>query len=232
LLDSKNGTNAFNFNGGTLQATSTNAGATFWVSSTAMTANVRNGGGTIDNNGTSITIAQALVHSTIDGDNATDGGLTFSGAGTTTLSGTNTFTGPTMVNTGMLILGSSGSLAGSISLSVASGGTLQLDQNVSLNDTITLSLVSGTTLDLNFAFGTDETIGALVLNGTTAPAGTYDAAALAGLGGASGITFTGTGSLTVAAVPEPNVVALIVVGLFGALTFARRRNPPSADAKF
>ena len=223
LLLSKNGTNALNFNGGTLQATSTNSGATFWASSSTLTANVRNNGGTIDNNGTSIKIGQALVHSTIGGDNDTDGGMKFTGAGTTTLTGANTFTGATQVNGGTLLLASTGSLDGSISLGVASGATLELDNNVSLNDTITLSLVSGATLNLNFALGTDETIGVLVLNGTTAPAGTYDAAALAGLGGASGITFTGSGALTVAAVPEPSVFGLLGLGLASVLFLRRRR---------
>ncbi len=82
-----------------------------------------------------------------------------------------------------------------------------------MNDAITLSLVSGTTLNLNFDAGTSETIGALVLNGTVTPDGIYDAAALSLLDGASGITFTGSGSLTVAAVPEPGAVALLVLGL-------------------
>ena len=36
-------------------------------------ANVRNGGAVIDTNGFNDTIGQALVHSSIGGDNATDG---------------------------------------------------------------------------------------------------------------------------------------------------------------
>jgi hypothetical protein len=51
----------------------------------------------------------------------------------------------------------------------------------------------------------------------------------------NGYSFTvnqSTGTLSVAAVPEPSVAALIAVGLFGALAFVRRRAPRVADAKF
>jgi autotransporter-associated beta strand protein len=222
-LASNNGTNALNFNGGTLQATGTNAGGTFWNSSAKLTANVRNNGGTIDNNGTSVTIGQALVHSTIGGDNAADGGMTFKGAGTTTLSGASTYTGATLVNGGTLVLASTGSLNTSISLGVASGATLELDNSISLNDAIVLSLVDGATLSLNFAAGEAETVGALSLNGVSAPAGTYTVAELGALTGAGTISFTGTGSLTVAAVPEPSVLGLLGLGLASVLFLRRRR---------
>jgi autotransporter-associated beta strand protein len=221
LLKSNNGTNALNFNGGTLQATSTNSGGTFWNSSSKLTANVRNNGGTIDNNGTSVTIGQALVHSTIGGDNEIDGGMTFKGAGTTTLAGFSTYTGATHVNGGTLQLASTGSLSGSISLGVASGATLVLDNSISLNDAIVLSLVDGATLNLNFA--DVETVGALSLNGIFAPAGTYTVAQLGALAGAGTISFTGTGSLTIAPVPEPGVFGLLGLGLAGVLFLRRRR---------
>src|ERR1017187_4797395 len=84
----------FNFNGGTLKgvnpgiASLTNA---FMIGLTA--ANVRNNGGIIDYNGTPIIIGQALVHSTISGDSATDGGLIVTNSlagGSLTLSNANT----------------------------------------------------------------------------------------------------------------------------------------------
>jgi autotransporter-associated beta strand protein len=134
-LSSSNGINAFNFNGGTLQATSTNAGASFWASSARLTANVRNSGGTIDNNGTAITFGQALVHSTIGGDNATDGGMTFKGSGTTTLSGVNTYNGNTKVTAGTLALGNVNALqssaldetgAGSVTFTVTGTNTYNI----------------------------------------------------------------------------------------------------------
>ena len=91
----------FNFNGGTLQAGSDNAGFLQGLT----TANVRNGGAVIDTNGHNVTVAQPLLHSTIAGDNATDGGLTKLGAGTLTLAGNNTYNGGTTLNAGTLVLG-------------------------------------------------------------------------------------------------------------------------------
>jgi autotransporter-associated beta strand protein len=87
-----------NLNGGTLQASA--ASATFFQGLTR--ANVRNGGAIIDTNGRNITIGQALEHSNIAGDNATDGGLIKRGAGTLILNGANTYNGGTTVNTGTL----------------------------------------------------------------------------------------------------------------------------------
>ena len=94
------GTGVFNFNGGTLQARRSTTG--FFRGLT--TANVRGGGAIIDTNGFNITIAQPLLHSTLPGDAALDGGLTKNGAGTLTLTGANTYTGTTTVSTGTLLL--------------------------------------------------------------------------------------------------------------------------------
>jgi fibronectin-binding autotransporter adhesin len=98
------GTGVFNFNGGTLRPSASNASFMAGLA----TANVRNGGATIDTNGFNITIAQPLVHSTIGGDNSTDGGLTKNGAGTLTLTGASTYNGPTYVTGGTLLLPASG----------------------------------------------------------------------------------------------------------------------------
>jgi hypothetical protein len=67
----------FNFNGGTLRPNANQASMnqTAFMSNLT-TANVRNGGAIIDTNGFNVTISQPLVHSTISGDNAIDGGLT------------------------------------------------------------------------------------------------------------------------------------------------------------
>ena len=43
---------------------------------------MRNGGAIVDTAGLNVTIGQALVHSAVVGDNATDGGLTKVGNGT------------------------------------------------------------------------------------------------------------------------------------------------------
>ncbi len=117
-----NAISTFNFNGGTLQAG--NSTTTFMGGLTV--ANVRNGGANIDSNGKTLTISQALVHSTVGGDNAIDGGLSKSGTGTLTLSGTNTFTGTTTISAGTLVLASTGSITNSNAVDVGSGATLDV----------------------------------------------------------------------------------------------------------
>ena len=86
----------FNFNGGTLKPTASSA--TFMQGLTA--ANVKDGGAVIDTDGYDIMIAQALQLAA----GATNAPLTKNGAGTLTLSGTNTFVGPVTVNGGTLSL--------------------------------------------------------------------------------------------------------------------------------
>jgi autotransporter-associated beta strand protein len=128
------GTSVFNFNGGTFKALNSNGA--FLTGLTV--ANVRNGGAVIDCNGNDVTIGQPLWHSTIGGDNATDGGLLKLGAGMLTLTGANTFTGTTIVSNGTL--GLSGSLRGPVV--VASGGTLAAGSSIgpiSISNTLTLA---------------------------------------------------------------------------------------------
>jgi len=227
---SGSGTNyAFNFNGGTLKASTTsNAGATFWASDAKVTANVRNGGGTIDNNGTNITIAHTLVHSTIGGDNATDGGLTFSGSGTTTLSGANTCTGATTVSAGTLATGATGTF-GAGNVSVAASAALTFGNNASIADLSTLTFAktsSAGSINLNFT-GT-ETVGFVFdsVSSTYLNGGTYTAtelnSLLASMGGNA--VFTGTGSLSFSAIPEPATYAALAGALaLGVVVIRRRR---------
>jgi autotransporter-associated beta strand protein len=137
------GSRTFNFNGGTLKAVAYNAAFMNLGTGTAA-ANVRNGGAIIDDGGFNISIALALAHSAIAGDNAADGGLTKLGAGTLTLTGTNTYTGATMINAGTLALGASGSIGGSTNIIVGSGATFDVSG-------ITYTLNSGLSLS---GFGT------------------------------------------------------------------------------
>ena len=111
---SLNGTRVFNFNGGTLKAAGNHA--SFMASGVASAANVRNRGAIIDTAGFNVTIGQALRHSTIAGDNAADGGLVKMGNGSLTLSGANSYTGPTTINGGTLALSTGGSISNSSSI--------------------------------------------------------------------------------------------------------------------
>ncbi|MDR3456935.1 MAG: autotransporter-associated beta strand repeat-containing protein [Verrucomicrobiae bacterium] len=114
------GSRTFNFNGGTLKAA---AAATPFINlgTGSAVANIRNGGAVIDDGGFTISVDQALVHSTIAGDNAADGGLTKSGVGTLTLTTANTYNGATLINAGTLSLSGSGTLNNSTNLIVGSG---------------------------------------------------------------------------------------------------------------
>lgn len=116
-IGSGGGNTIVNFNGGTLQAGASST--SFFSGLTA--ANVRNGGAILDTNGYNVTVSQALVHSTMSGDNATDGGLTKNGTGTLTLAAANTYTGATTVNAGTLQLGNVNALQASTLIMTANG---------------------------------------------------------------------------------------------------------------
>lgn len=118
---SASGTRVINFNGGTLKAAGNGFASTFLASGVATAANVRNGGAILHTNSNDVTIGQALLHSNIGGDNATDGGLTKQGSGTLTLTNTNTYTGKTTVTGGSLALGSAGSIATSSEIALNGG---------------------------------------------------------------------------------------------------------------
>jgi len=144
------GTNAstFNFAGGTLQASADTT--TFMQGLT--TANVKNGGATIDTNGHNVTIAQSLLHYA----GATTDTLTKAGDGTLTLSGNSTYSGATNVTAGTLTvngslgnttttvnanatLNGSGSVNGNVAISGAIGGSLAFNSDLTVNNTGSLS---------------------------------------------------------------------------------------------
>ena len=149
------GTRTFNLNGGTLKAAKATT-AFLNLGAGNARANVRNGGALVDTNGFDVTIAQALEHSNVGGDNATDGGLTKSGLGKLTLSGVNTYTGNTTINSGTLALASTGSIANSATI-IANG-------------TFDVSAVTGFTVGASQTLrGSGSVIGATTVNGTLAP---------------------------------------------------------------
>lgn len=151
----------FYFNGGTLQAGSGSLGTTPFMNN-LVHAYVRNGGAIIDDHGYTITISQALGHSTVGGDNATDGGLTKLGTGTLTLAGTNTYTGSTTVNGGTLILNAPSTYAGSLLINT---GAVQIATTSTLQGSTVIN--NGALLTINQVGGTDVTLGNLTFNGTT-----------------------------------------------------------------
>ena len=156
-----------NLAGGTLKATASTA--TFLEGLT--TANVKDGGVTIDTNGFDITIAQPLLHFS----GATTDGLTKSGNGTLALSGANTYTGDTVVTRGTLSLGN---------------GTT----STTLADTAGVVIGTDATAVLNLDYTGTDTVASLTINGVVKTAGVYGSSDPSG-------RITGAGTLTVGAGP-------------------------------
>jgi autotransporter-associated beta strand protein len=166
-------TSTFNFDGGTLVASASDA--TFMQGLT--TANVMAGGANINTGPNNITIAQALS----DGGG---GGLTKIGTGTLTLNGVNTFSGTTTVSAGTL--GGNGTIAGPVV--VAAGAALSPGDSIgtlTLGSTLSLASTSTTVMEVNKITHTSDLVtspatitygGTLVLRnmaGTLAPGDTF-----------------------------------------------------------
>jgi len=158
----------FNFNGGTLKAN----GTTVTLATSLTTVNVRNGGAVIDTNSFNISIAKALTHSSINGDNATDGGLTKNGLGILTLSGTvaNTYTGVTLINAGELDLSKTAginAIAGFITIGTGTTtAMLKLLVSEQIADTSVITLIGTSSNAGIFRLnGKAETVGGLISTG-------------------------------------------------------------------
>ncbi len=78
----------------------------------------------------SSTLTTGSASSTFAGRISGRGGLTKTGPGTLTLSGSNSFTGHTLVNAGTLVLDSATALDPFAIVTTATGGTLQVNQNI------------------------------------------------------------------------------------------------------
>ncbi|MBC8039717.1 MAG: autotransporter-associated beta strand repeat-containing protein [Opitutaceae bacterium] len=181
---------------------------------------------TLTNNATFNTGANALVTlptltltgAINDGGNAF--GFTKSGAGILVLNGNNTFTGLTTVSAGTLATSSTGTF-GAGNVTVAPGTTLTFGNNASIGDLATLTFAS--TSNIGLSFTGVETLGA-VFNSVTSTfltAGTYDASQLNTFFGGS--AFTGTGSLSIGAIPEPSTYTALAGALTLSLAVVRRR---------
>ena len=136
-----------------------NAGATLAVGASEAIGALNGGGSvTVDANQT-LYVGRNDADSLFSGVISGAGGLTQFGAGTLTLSGTNTYTGDTRVDAGTLRLGASDVIADASRLIVSSGATLDLQ---GFNETVELAYVNGN-LD---GVGT-LTAAELFLNGAT-----------------------------------------------------------------
>lgn len=92
------GSSTFEFNGGYLQAyvLSGTTNPSENLLSNINTVEIRNGGANINPEGSTAYLTMPLQHSSVSGDNAVDGGLAMTGAGTLVLTGVNTYTGRTL----------------------------------------------------------------------------------------------------------------------------------------
>jgi autotransporter-associated beta strand protein len=203
----------FNFNGGTLKALNNNT-TDFMTGLTR--ANVRNNGAVLDLNGKNITIGQALEHSNVGGDLAVDGGLTLNDTaatkGSLTLSGANTYTGPTTINAGTLIVPTPYSSIPSPV--VNNGGKLRVNLSDSSSDFgSTLTLNDGARTEFNF--------------------GTYDANYVAGITNANLVVPNGTTNfidISGTGIPVSTNILLAYTNKTGTGTFQLGTQPPGMAA--
>ena len=200
-----------------------------WITN-QVTVQIMAGGATINDSGQfgtqvgtnyNLLVAAPIVSGVTSG---TDGGLTVTGGGTVTLANTNTYTGPTTIQSGTLALGTytytypsggtsvtqTGSIAGSSSVIIDSGGTLDISQSglaqtvlKSLNDaggTITFGMngnqVSNILVNTASSISGTNTINLYGVDGATAFSyGTYNLIADAA-GGLTGNFVFGNGTDT------------------------------------
>lgn len=159
------GNGTFNFNGGTLHAGATTAN---FVHDVNGGVTVQAGGANINTEGNNATISQALA----DG----GGGLVKLGAGTLTLSGANTYSGPTVVSNGILTTTTASSANGNYTVEDNAGfGVVVASAGAQLTPAaVTLGNTAGPSLYFDMgAFGTPTgnpaplNVTTLTANGTT-----------------------------------------------------------------
>ncbi|HWD92603.1 MAG TPA: autotransporter-associated beta strand repeat-containing protein [Verrucomicrobiae bacterium] len=146
-----------NFNGGTLQANADNSTFVSGIFSATIGAN----GAVIDSQGFNINIPQEL-------DDNGGGSLTKIGSGTLTLSGLNTYAGPTIVSGGTLIVGTGSAASGDYTVADNAGFGVSVQAANAQVNAANLTLGNSTGASLNFALGSfgNPAVGSAPLNVT------------------------------------------------------------------
>ncbi len=183
------GTSTVNFNGMTLIA---GASSTGWIQSLT-NAKVQAGGANFNSNGFSVAIPQVMSHDAALGASP-DGGLTKTGGGTVTLGAVNTYTGPTNVSAGTLVM-TKNFLTGS-SVTVSGGATMQLAPSGATPNNVVLKTGSVSTAGGKLDLSNNK----LVVT-TPGSVGTWNGTAYSGVtaqiaSGYSGGTWSGNGIVT------------------------------------
>ncbi len=202
-----NPTALLNFNGGTLRAHTTNAGVNFMTSGNIDAVTVYSGGGTIDNNGTNITVGRPLAAASGNGVTSiavTDGGSGYIGAPMVKISG-----GTGNTATGYAVMVDDGTGKGTYRVSsivITNPGTYSVDPT-----TVTLSGGgTSTTATLGaITTGANSTTGGMSFtgSGTTTLSGVNTYTGDTTIGAGSTLALASTGSIA-------NSAAIIANGTF------------------
>jgi autotransporter-associated beta strand protein len=136
------GVSVLTLNGGTLQPSANNANFLHDIT----VVNVSSGGAIFDSAGFNITVSQPMPNNGGDG----SGGLTKNGLGTLTLTGANSYAGPTVVNAGTLVVGTSSFANGGYTVANNAGLSIIVQSaNAQLN-AASLSTIGAATASLSF----------------------------------------------------------------------------------